>query len=128
KPFSPREVVARVKAVLRRANGKRNQSNKILASDLEIDIDGFSVTQKGVALSLTPTEFILLSTLAKQPGRVYSRLQLLESSQEGVVLEGYERTIDAHIKNLRSKIEPDTKNPNYIETVFGVGYRFKKMP
>ncbi|MGD2028152.1 MAG: winged helix-turn-helix domain-containing protein, partial [Anaerolineales bacterium] len=75
---------------------------------------------------LTPTEFNLLATLAEQPGRVFSRLQLLEATQEGSVYQGYERTIDAHIKNLRAKIEPDPKSPIFIETVFGVGYRFRK--
>ena len=77
-------------------------------------------------MDLTPTEFSLLVTLASQPGRAFSRLQLLESAQ-GSAYEGYERTIDAHIKNLRSKLEPDPKQPYYIETVFGVGYRFRKF-
>jgi DNA-binding response OmpR family regulator len=92
---------------------------------LEIDLDAHKVIQAGEEIDLTPTEFILLETLASQPGRVFSRLQLLEATQ-GNAYEGYERTIDAHIKNLRAKIEPDTKNPTCIETVFGVGYRFSK--
>jgi len=94
-------------------------------ADLEIDLDGHTVQRDGQPLELTPTEFSLLVTLASQPGRAFSRLQLLESSQ-GSAYEGYERTIDAHIKNLRAKIEPDPKNPQYIETVFGVGYRFTR--
>jgi DNA-binding response OmpR family regulator len=95
------------------------------AQDLEIDLDAHTVLQDGQTIDLTPTEFSLLATMAAQPGRAFSRLQLLEASQ-GTTFEGYERTIDAHIKNLRSKIEPDPKNPRYIETVFGVGYRFSR--
>jgi DNA-binding response OmpR family regulator len=95
-------------------------------ADLEIDLDSHTVLRDNISVSLTPTEFNLLAIMADQPGRVFSRLQLLEASQ-GIAYEGYERTIDAHIKNLRSKLEPDKKNPRYIETVFGVGYRFVKM-
>ncbi len=125
KPFSPRLVVAHVRALLRRAD-KAPVSVKILrVADLEIDLDGFIVKRKEQSLDLTPTEFNLLTTLARQPGRVFSRLQLLEASQ-GNAYEGYERTIDAHIKNLRAKIETNPKDPQYIETVFGVGYRFIK--
>ncbi len=94
---------------------------------LEIDLDAHTVLRENIPVSLTPTEFNLLVIMANQPGRVFSRLQLLEASQEGIAFEGYERTIDAHIKNLRSKLEPDKKKPRYIETVFGVGYRFVKM-
>ncbi len=126
KPYSPREVVARVRTVLRRVQTSQNTSKVIRIADLEIDIDSYSVNRAGDAVDLTPTEFAILSTLAAQPGRVFSRLQLLEATQEGEVYEGYERTVDAHIKNLRGKLEQDTKNPKYIETVFGVGYRFKK--
>jgi two-component system alkaline phosphatase synthesis response regulator PhoP len=129
KPYSPREVVARVRTVLRRAGGSANRqpSSKILrAADLEIDLDSHSVTRNGSLIELTPTEFNLLAALAEQPGRVQSRLQLLEATQEGTAYEGYERTIDAHIKNLRAKIEPAPKSPIYVETVFGVGYRFRK--
>ena len=95
-------------------------------ADLEIDLDSHTVLRQTLSISLTPTEFNLLVIMAHQPGRVFSRLQLLEASQ-GIAYEGYERTIDAHIKNLRSKLEPDKKKPKYIETVFGVGYRFVKM-
>ena len=126
KPYSPREVVARVRTVLRRVQTSQNTSKIIRIADLEIDIDSYSVNRAGDTVDLTPTEFAILSTLAAQPGRVFSRLQLLEASQEDEVYEGYERTVDAHIKNLRGKLEQDTKNPKYIETVFGVGYRFKK--
>ena len=125
KPFSPREVVARVRAVLRRAGTARERSNVLRAGSLEIDQTGHAVSRKEEPIDLTPTEFKLLEVMAAQPGRVFSRLQLLEASQ-GAAYEGYERTIDAHIKNLRAKIEPDAKNPIYIETVFGVGYRFSK--
>lgn len=125
KPFSPREVVARVRAVLRRSGAAPAASRLIRLGDLEIDLDAYTVSQAGQQVDLTPTEFNLLSVLASQPGRVFSRLQLLESAQ-GTAYEGYERTIDAHIKNLRAKIEPDPKNPRYIETVFGVGYRMSR--
>ena len=125
KPFSPREVVARVRAVLRRAGLPRAKNNVLRSGSLEIDLDAHTVSREEEIIDLTPTEFKLLETLAERPGRVFSRLQLLEASQ-GDAYEGYERTIDAHIKNLRAKIEPDTKNPYYIETVFGIGYRFVK--
>lgn len=125
KPYSPREVVARVKAVLRRANATP-KTKFIRVRDLEIDLEGYSVSRQEDEIPLTPTEFSILSTLAANPGRVYNRLQLLEASQGSEAYEGYERTIDAHIKNLRAKLEPDPKNPIYIETVFGVGYRFSK--
>jgi two-component system alkaline phosphatase synthesis response regulator PhoP len=125
KPFSPRIVVARVNALLRRTDAASQSSQPLRIADLEIDRQSHQVTRAGISIELTPTEFSLLVTLASQPGRVYSRLQLLEAAQ-GVAYEGYERTIDAHIKNLRAKIEPDPRNPIYIETVFGVGYRFSR--
>lgn len=125
KPYSPREVVARVRAVLRRASKAPAAANLIHVHDLEIDLDAHTVSRGAVAVDLTPTEFSLLAALAGQPGRVFTRLQLLEAVQ-GVAYEGYERTIDAHIKNLRSKLEPDPKEPMYIETVFGVGYKMRK--
>lgn len=125
KPYSPREVVARVRAVLRRSSSSSQQSKRLLVGDLEIDLDAHTLRRAGDLLDLTPTEFNLVTTLAAQPGRAFTRLQLLEAIQ-GLAYEGYERTIDAHIKNLRAKIEPDPKNPRYIETVFGVGYRFRK--
>jgi DNA-binding response OmpR family regulator len=125
KPFSPREVVARVRAVLRRSGGEVRSTQLIRVYDLEIDLEAHSVVRDGEEIDLTPTEFIILETLAGQPGRVFSRLQLLETTQ-GSTYEGYERTIDAHIKNLRGKLELDPKNPSYVETVFGVGYRMPK--
>lgn len=127
KPYSPREVVARVRAVLRRANAAEVTTSLIRVADLEIDLDAYSVKRSDENIDLTRTEFAILATLAGHPGRVYSRLQLLENTQEGVSFEGYERTIDAHIKNLRSKLEPNPKEPVYVETVFGVGYRFAKV-
>jgi two-component system alkaline phosphatase synthesis response regulator PhoP len=126
KPFSPREVVARVRAVLRRAGQPANASKRIEEGDLEIDLEAHSVNRAGQSVELTPTEFHLLASMAAQPGRVFSRLQLLELSQGQAVYEGFERTIDAHIKNLRAKLEPEPRQPRYIETVFGVGYRFHK--
>ena len=126
KPYSPREVVARVKAVLRRASSASSTPTLIRIADLEIDLEAYSVKRKDENINLTPTEFAVLVTLASYPGRVFSRLQLLEATQEGAAFEGYERTIDAHIKNLRAKLEQNPKEPAYIETVFGVGYRFSK--
>ena len=125
KPFSPRIVVARVKALLRRSEAVLPPMHSLSIADLEIDSDAHTLTRAGEFIELTPTEFSLLVTLAGQPGRVFTRLQLLEASQ-GDAFEGYERTIDAHIKNLRGKIELDSKKPKYIETVFGVGYRFTR--
>jgi DNA-binding response OmpR family regulator len=125
KPFSPRVVVARVRALLRRVESALDSSGLLRIADLEIDRDGHSVLQDGETIELTPTEFNLLVTMASQPGRAFTRLQLLEASQ-GSTYEGYERTIDAHVKNLRAKLESDPKNPEYIETVFGIGYRFTK--
>jgi two-component system alkaline phosphatase synthesis response regulator PhoP len=126
KPYSPREVVARVKAVLRRASGAQSPAREIRIADLLIDMDAYTVQRGEDTIQLTLTEFNLLATMAGQPGRAFSRLQLLEATQEGVVYEGFERTIDTHIKNLRAKIEPAPKKPRYIETVFGVGYKFSK--
>lgn len=125
KPYSPREVIARVKAVLRRTGKQVAMQSEIVIGDLQIDLEGHQVCERGQTLDLTPTEFTLLVTLANQPGRVFSRLQLLEAAQ-GNAYEGYERSIDAHIKNLRSKLQDDPKTPKYIDTIFGVGYRFLK--
>ncbi|MBI9049320.1 MAG: response regulator transcription factor [Anaerolineaceae bacterium] len=125
KPFSVREVVLRVKAVLRRAGKNEPETKKIHILDLEIDQDEMRALREGKELELTLTEFKLLSVLAEKPGRVYNRLQLLETTQ-GEAFEGYERTIDAHIKNLRAKLQKEKGDPPYIETVFGVGYRFRK--
>ena len=125
KPFRPRELVARVRAVLRRA-GKTEPQGKILqVADITLDRDMREVMVAGKSVDLTPSEFDLMAALMTSPGRVFSRLDLLDIIQ-GVRYEGYERTIDTHIKNLRAKIESDPRSPRYIETVYGVGYRFKR--
>ena len=126
KPFSPREVVARIKTVLRRS-GTGAESQVIKSERLEIDPTQHTVQRDGQPIDLTPTEFDLLVILAQNPRRVFSRLQLLEKTQ-GTTYEGYERTIDAHIKNLRLKLEPDPRNPSLIHTVFGVGYKYEELP
>ncbi|TET33845.1 MAG: response regulator transcription factor [Anaerolineales bacterium] len=124
KPFSPREVVARVRAVLRRTQKPVTTPEIIESGDILIDLLRHRVNAADQSVELTPTEFDLLVVMASQPGRAFSRMQLLESTQ-GETFEGCERTVDAHIKNLRAKIEADPKKPVYIETVFGVGYRFR---
>lgn len=125
KPFSPKELVARVRVVLRRAaNPGDSAAGIIQAGDLMLDVPRLRVTAAGRKLEqLTPTEFELLAALARQPGRVFTRSQLLEAVH-GVAFESYERAIDAHVKNIRRKIEPTPADPRYIITVFGVGYKF----
>ncbi|MCL4535076.1 MAG: response regulator transcription factor [Bacteroidetes bacterium] len=123
KPFSPREVAARVRAVLRRSRGEVHPPQIVRAGALEVDLERHAAVLDGRVLELTPHEFDLLSALARQPGQVFTRLQLLEAVQ-GVAYEGYERSIDQHIKNLRAKLGDDARSPSYILTVFGVGYRF----
>jgi two-component system alkaline phosphatase synthesis response regulator PhoP len=123
KPFSPREAVARVRAVLRRAEAQPALPDIIRAADIVIDLTRHTVTRAKTPIELTPTEFGLLAALAHEPGRAFTRLQLLEAAQ-GDAFEGYERTLDAHIKNLRAKLEPNPKKPRYVLTVFGVGYKF----
>jgi DNA-binding response OmpR family regulator len=124
KPFSPRELAARVRAVLRRLEkGSTGEQEMLRQGEITIDRAGRITIVSGQTVDLTPSEFDLLSTLMATPGRVFSRLELLDRLQ-GVAYEGYERTIDVHIRNLRTKIEPDPSNPNYIETVYGSGYRF----
>ncbi len=123
KPFSPREVVARVRAVLRRVEGETAPTEILRAGEITLDLSKHNVTLRGESVDLTPTEFDLLTALLQNPGRAFTRLQLLDRVQ-GESYEGYERTIDAHIKNLRQKIGDDPKNPRYILTVFGVGYKF----
>lgn len=122
KPFSPREVVARIKSVLRRVNKQKGESVKLATASLEIDESSHTVHKADKVVELTPSEFEILLLLARNPGRVFSRLQLLDAIQ-GQSYEGYERTVDAHIKNLRAKIEDDPRNPVIIKTVFGVGYK-----
>ena len=127
KPFSPRELVARVRAILRRTQVE-TPLVEVLSFDggaLEIDTVQHEVRRGGQPVELTPNEYKLLQTLARYPGRVYSRFELINHVQ-GYDYEGYERTIDAHVKNLRKKIEPDPKHPRFVETVFGAGYRLRK--
>ena len=125
KPFSPKELVARVRAVLRRVEGLEGRPEVIRAADVELDSTRLSVSVAGRPVDLTPTEFQLLATLARQPGRVFTRAQLLDAVH-GVVVESYERAIDAHVKNLRRKLEPNPHAPRYLLTVFGVGYKFSE--
>jgi DNA-binding response OmpR family regulator len=125
KPFSPRELVARIKALLRRTHGSEVPWTERLSFDggsLQIDASRHSVTVRGQPAALTPSEFKLLLALAQSPGRVYSRYELIYRVR-GYDYAGYERTIDAHVKNLRKKIELDPASPRYVETVHGVGYR-----
>ena len=122
KPFDPKELVSRVKAVLRRASGRATPKTTLSIGDLGIDIDKHLVRRGSKPVELTHIEFELLKVLAEHPGRVYSRMQLLDMVQ-GDAYEGYERTVDSHIKNLRRKIEPDPDRPKYIVTVYGVGYK-----
>jgi two-component system alkaline phosphatase synthesis response regulator PhoP len=123
KPFSPRELVARVRAVLRRVQGSVRQPGLILVADLEIDLNGRRVTRKGESIMLTRSEFNLLVTLAQHPGQAFTREQLLTRLYD-VAYDGFARSIDAHIKNLRQKLEIDPTEPSYILTAFGVGYKF----
>jgi DNA-binding response OmpR family regulator len=123
KPFSPKELVARVRAVFRRTEAKQQTAEVLRVADVEIDLPRMRVTIGGRPVDLTPTEFELFSALAREPGRVFTRGQLLDTLH-GVAFEAYERAIDAHIKNLRRKIEPTPSAPRYIQTVYGVGYRF----
>jgi two-component system alkaline phosphatase synthesis response regulator PhoP len=125
KPFSPKELVARVRAVLRRLDASLANagSDIIRAADVILDVPRMQVTVGEQPVAVTPTEFELLATLARQPGRIFTRAQLLDAIH-GVAFESYERAIDAHIKNIRRKIEPNPREPRYILMVYGVGYRF----
>ena len=124
KPFSTRELVARIRAVLRRTEKSPPAAEVLRVGDVSLSRTRREVKVANRPVQLTPTEFDLLSKLMSEPGRVFSRLDLLEHLQ-GVALEGTERTVDVHIKNLRTKIEPTPATPRYVETVFGVGYRFR---
>ncbi|MDP9243496.1 MAG: response regulator transcription factor [Chloroflexota bacterium] len=121
KPFSPRELVARVRAVLRR-HEVDSDGELLRAADLSLDVARMRVEASGRRIDLTPTEFALLAAMARQPGRVFTRSQLLDAIH-GVAFESYERAIDAHVKNIRRKLEPDPRQPRYLLTVYGVGYR-----
>jgi DNA-binding response OmpR family regulator len=125
KPFSPRELVARVRAVLRRVDAAAQPDGVTLirAGDLTLDLPRMRADLAGHTIDLTPTEFALLAAMARQPGRIFTRSQLLDAVH-GVAFESYERAIDTHIKNIRRKLEPDPRRPVHILTVYGVGYRF----
>ena len=123
KPFSPKELVARIRAVLRRTDAAGAGGPEVLrAADVELDARRMLVSVGGRPVDLTPTEFELLATMLREPGRVFTRSQLLEAVH-GVAIETYERAIDAHVKNIRRKLEPDPSRPRYVLTVRGVGYR-----
>ena len=128
KPFSPRELVARVRALFRRAHKESEPQPEVLEyGALTIDISGHKILIRGQEVDLTASEFKLLTTLARYPGRVYSRMELVEKVL-GYDFEGYERTIDSHVKNLRAKLGDDPRNPHWLFTVHGVGYRFEAAP
>ena len=127
KPFDPKELVSRVRAVLRRYEGKPTLPHVINTGDLSIDIDRRTVRRGDAKIELTSTEFDLLQVLAESPGKVHTRMQLLDKIQ-GEAYEGYERTIDSHIKNLRKKVEPDPNHPKYIITIHGAGYKLEEKP
>src|SRR5205085_3513364 len=126
KPFSPRELVARVRAVLRRVESSGDQAHAFQRGELVIDASKMTVTRRGVGIDLTPTEFQLVSTLARRPGRVFTRAQLLDAVR-GTEVESFERAIDAHIKNIRRKLEIDSRSPRYLLTVYGIGYKFAEI-
>lgn len=123
KPFSPRELVARVRSLLRRAKGAVSQAGILRAKDLEINLDAHRVTRGGVSISLTRLEFNILAILAQHPGQTFSRTQLMDRLF-GMTYAGIDRSVDAHIKNLRRKLEANPAEPRYVLTVYGVGYRF----
>lgn len=125
KPFRPRELIARIRAVLRRMGRTQPKAQVLRAGSITLDRQAHFVKVDEEYIDLTPSEFDLLATLMSSPGRAFSRLELLDRIQ-GTAYEGYERTIDVHIKNLRAKIEPNSEDPQYIETVYGVGYRLRR--
>jgi DNA-binding response OmpR family regulator len=127
KPFSPRELLARVRAILRRSGAPQVESNLLRAGELTLNRSAHTVSAGAEEWELTPMEFNLLDALMSNPGRAFSRMELLERAQ-GYAYDGYERTIDVHIKNLRKKIEANPGQPHYVLTVFGVGYRFNPAP
>jgi DNA-binding response OmpR family regulator len=122
KPFSPRELVARVRAVLRRSERTPELGDRIEVGELVLDVPRLRATLGDRVVELTPTEFSILATMAREPGRVFTRSQLLDAVH-GVAFEAYERAIDAHVKNIRRKLEPEPGRPQYLLTVYGVGYR-----
>ena len=123
KPFSPRELVARVRAVLRRTErAAADPGDRVVVGDLALDASRLRTSVAGRSVDLTPTEFSILLTMARQPGRIFTRSQLLDAVR-GVAFESYERAIDAHVKNIRRKLEPEPHQPRYVLTVYGMGYR-----
>ncbi|HKI05870.1 MAG TPA: response regulator transcription factor [Thermoanaerobaculia bacterium] len=122
KPFSPRELVARVRAVLRRSERRHVDGDLLRVSDLVVDVARLSVHRGDEPIDLTPTEFQILATLARHPGRVFTRAQLLDAAR-GTDAEAYERAVDSHVKNIRRKLERDPHAPQYLETVYGIGYK-----
>jgi two-component system alkaline phosphatase synthesis response regulator PhoP len=127
KPFNPREVVARVRAVLRRSIGEAPRAHVLQVGELRLDLDRHELNCAGQAIELTPTEFDLLQILMKNPGHAFTRLELIEKGLD-YIYAGMERTVDSHIKNLRKKIDLDPDSPAYIETVYGIGYRLRGEP
>jgi two-component system cell cycle response regulator CtrA len=127
KPFSPRELVARVRAVLRRGARAAEPRDRIETGDLVLDVPRLRVSAAGRPVDLTATEFAILAAMAREPGRVFTRSQLLDAVH-GVAFEAYERAIDAHVKNIRRKLERDPGRPRYVQTVYGVGYRVAEAP
>jgi DNA-binding response OmpR family regulator len=127
KPFSPRELTARVRAVLRRSQGLVQARNVLHARDIAVDLDRRTATHHGKPLDLTPYELVILAEFVRQPGHVLTRLQLLEQLGDSAY-EGYDRVIDQHIKNLRAKLGDDARQPHYIATVYGTGYKFLEEP
>jgi two-component system alkaline phosphatase synthesis response regulator PhoP len=123
KPFSPKELVARVRALFRRTDPMPDPAAIVRAGDVELNRLRMQVTVQGHRVDVTPTEFELLATLALQPGRVFTRAQLLDAIR-GLEAESFDRAVDVHVKNLRRKVEPDPRNPRYVLTVYGVGYKF----
>jgi len=123
KPFSPKELVARVRAVFRRVDAPPERGDLVRAGDVTLDKRRMQAAVGDRAIDLTATEFALLATLAAQPGRVFTRAQLLDAIR-GVEADAFDRAIDAHVKNVRRKVEPDSRNPRYVLTVHGVGYKF----
>ncbi len=124
KPFSPKELVARVRAVFRRVDAPPARGDVISVGDVTLDRRRMQASVGKRAVDLTSTEFLLLAALAGQPGRVFTRAQLLDAIR-GVEVESFDRAIDAHVKNVRRKLEPDPRNPRYVLTVHGVGYKFR---
>ena len=125
KPFSPRELVARVRSVLRRVDAAGGAGSVLHRGDLTIDVDRMQIVRGTTMIDLTPTEFQIVATLAQQPGRIFTRAQLLDAVR-GSDVESFDRAIDTHIKNIRRKLEPDSRRPQYLLTVYGMGYKFSE--